>query len=81
MYNASYQKKTVKGQLTIADIERALYICAYFIMKDKEPNRKLIPLFERIEREIETMEKEQKLMNRIQKLAKKFQTDKELTPI
>lgn len=69
MLNITPKKTIRKKSLTIADLEKARYTCAILIQRDKEGNRKLIPLFERIEKEIQRMKSEQTLMVRILKVA------------
>ena len=49
--NLTPNKKIRRSPLTITDLENARHTCAVLIQRDKEGNRKLIPLFERIENE------------------------------
>ncbi|HPE74774.1 MAG TPA: hypothetical protein PLC80_01725 [Draconibacterium sp.] len=69
MLNISNQRIARTKRLTVADLEKARYTCAVLIQRDKDANHQLIPLFERIEKEIEKMKSEQVLMVRILKVA------------
>ena len=64
MLRTKHQQKTI----TLEDLKLARYYCAQFI-NEFEDGEKLLPIFERLEKEIAEDEKRQLLLSKAKKIA------------
>lgn len=63
MYLNNFSQDRRFPSVTLDDIKKARYICAFLIKRNSKNSRKLLPLFERLENEIRKREKETLLLD------------------